>query len=106
MDNKQAIIELKCLREDYWEDDGYGHETKEYEDTMVALDMAIKALEQESKIGYWIKYGIPRCEEQHYKCTSCGYYINFGRWGEYYAREFKHCPHCGVKMKGEKEDEV
>lgn len=33
------------------------------------------------KKGHWIKYGMPRCEEQHYKCTLCGYYINFGRWG-------------------------
>ena len=70
-----------------------------------ALDMAIQALEQESKTGYWIKYGIPRCEEQHYKCTSCEYYINFGRWGEFYAREFKYCPHCGAEMEGE-QDEV
>ena len=65
----------------------------------------IKALEQKPKTGHWIKYGMPRCEEQHYKCTSCGYYINFGRWGEFYAREFKYCPHCGAEMKGE-QDEV
>jgi hypothetical protein len=50
MDNKQAISELKCLREDYWDDDGYGHETKEYEDTMVALDKAIASLEAWDKI--------------------------------------------------------
>jgi hypothetical protein len=50
MDNKQAISELKCLREDYWDDDGYGHETKEYEDTMVALDKAIASLEAWEKI--------------------------------------------------------
>lgn len=42
----EAIKELKNLKENYW-DDGYGHETKQYDDTMLALDIAIKALEQE-----------------------------------------------------------
>lgn len=58
----------------------------------------IKALSENK--GEWIKYGIPRCGEQHYKCTSCGYYINFGQWGELYTKEFKFCPNCGAKMKG------
>jgi hypothetical protein len=56
MDNKQAISELKCLREDYWDDDGYGHETKEYEDTMVALDKAITSLEAWDKVKEDIKH--------------------------------------------------
>ena len=47
MTKEEAIEELKILKEDYWDDDGYGHETKQYDDTMLALDMAIKALEQE-----------------------------------------------------------
>ena len=47
MTNKEAINELKELKEDYWDDDGYGHETKQYDDTMAALDMAISALEQQ-----------------------------------------------------------
>jgi len=55
---------------------------------------------QEPKTGHWIKYGIPRCGEQHYKCTSCEYYINFGQWGELYTKEFKYCPNCGARMKG------
>ena len=45
---EDAIRELKILKENYWDDDGYGHETKQYVDTMSALEMAIKALEQES----------------------------------------------------------
>lgn len=53
------------------------------------------------KMGQWIKYGVPRCGEQHYKCTSCGYYINFGQWGELYTKEFKFCPNCGADMRGE-----
>jgi len=46
MTREEVIKELKILKEDYWDDDGYGHETKQYDDTMLALDMAIQALEQ------------------------------------------------------------
>lgn len=49
MTREEAIKELKILKEEYWDDDGYGHETKQYDDTMLALDMAMKALEQEPK---------------------------------------------------------
>ena len=71
---------------------------------VLLLQRAIKALPPvtpQPKIAYWIKYGIPRCGEQHYKCTSCGYYINFGQWGELYTKEFKYCPNCGAKMQAE-----
>ena len=47
MTREEAINELKILREEYWNDDGYGHETQQYDDTITALDMAIKALEQQ-----------------------------------------------------------
>ena len=47
MTNEEAIKELKILREDYWD---------EYGDTMPALDIAIKALEQESVST--CKYGV------------------------------------------------
>lgn len=47
MTREEAIKELEILKEDYWDDDGYGHKTKQYDDTILALDMAIKALEQE-----------------------------------------------------------
>lgn len=47
MTREEATEELKILKENYWDDDGYGHETKQYDDTMFALDMALKALEQE-----------------------------------------------------------
>lgn len=69
-----------------------------------ALDMAIEALEQQ-KTAKWIKYGVPRCGEQHYQCTSCGYYINFGQWGEVYTKEFKYCPNCKAKMVESQESE-
>lgn len=47
MTREEAINELKILKEEYWDDDGYGHETQQYDDTITALDYAIKALEQE-----------------------------------------------------------
>ena len=50
MTREEAIQELEILKEEYWDDDGYGHETKQYDDTMLALDMAIKALEQAPKL--------------------------------------------------------
>lgn len=56
------------------------------------------------KTGKWIKYCIPRCGEQHYRCTSCGYYINFGQWGEVYTKQFKYCPNCGARMEAESEE--
>ena len=46
MTKEEAIKELEILKEDYWDDDGYGHETKQYDDTMLALDMAIGELNQ------------------------------------------------------------
>lgn len=47
-DDEKAIENLKSLKEDYWGDDGYGHETEQYEDVMYALDTAIEAIEQRS----------------------------------------------------------
>ncbi|MCR5344400.1 MAG: hypothetical protein K6E70_13675, partial [Butyrivibrio sp.] len=51
MTNEEAAKELEILKEDYWDDDGYGHETKQYDDIMLALDMAIEILEQEPCVG-------------------------------------------------------
>lgn len=47
MTNKEAIEKLKILKEDYWNDDGYGKESQLYDDTALALDMAIKALKEQ-----------------------------------------------------------
>lgn len=67
----------------------------------IPIDILEQLISQKSKTGRWIKYGAPRCGEQHYQCTSCGYYINFGQWGDLYTKEFKYCPNCGAKMKSE-----
>ena len=53
------------------------------------------------KIGKWIKYGTPRDGEQHYQCTNCKWYVNFGQWGDVYTKQFKYCPNCGARMVSE-----
>lgn len=50
----------------------------------------------------WVKYSVERAGEQHYQCTNCKNYVNFGVWGDYYTKDFKYCPHCGAKMEDEK----
>lgn len=50
MTREEVIKELKLLKEDHWDDDRYGHETEQYNDTILALDIAIETLEQESII--------------------------------------------------------
>ena len=81
-----------------WSKDGHSAGTEE-------CHLCMWESQYKPKIGHWIKYCIPRCGEQHYKCTSCGYYINFGQWGELYTKEFKYCPNCGVKMVEPQESE-
>ena len=100
MTREEAILHMTLRREEL------KHSVGDLDEDIKAFDMAIEALEQEPKTGHWIKYSIPRCGEQHYKCTSCGYYINFGQWGELYTKEFKYCPHCGAKMVEPQESEV
>lgn len=70
MTSEEAINELKILKEEYWDDDGYGHETKQYDDTMLALDMAIHVLEQTR----WIPIKIrPLTEEEKEHYISIGW---------------------------------
>ena len=78
-------------------------EAEEYQ-RIIDRFIALASAQPEQKTGKWIKYSVPRCGEQHYKCTSCGYYINFGQWGELYTKEFKYCPNCGCKMERGGED--
>lgn len=57
-----------------------------------------ESVKPEHKRGKWIKYGPRRAGEQHYQCTHCKEYVNFGMWGSYYTKDFKYCPHCGAEM--------
>lgn len=53
------------------------------------------------KTGKWIKYCTPIGDEQHYQCTNCKWYINFGQYGDIYTKQFKFCPNCGARMVSE-----
>lgn len=61
----KAIKELKILKEDYWDDDGYGHETKQYDDTMLAIDMAIRALEAQKHLDEYRGFDICEWQEDY-----------------------------------------
>ena len=105
--SRQAVIDIITF-EDKWLFDANGHNANTHI-AFSGLESRVKALPSvtpQQKMGRWIKYGIPRCGEQHYQCTSCEYYINFGQWGELYTKEFKFCPNCGAKMVEPQESEV
>ena len=55
-------------------------------DASMALKMAIKALEQESKTGHWIDTGSGQ------KCSKC-HEIQYG-----YDNHRFYCANCGIKM--------
>ena len=99
MTNQEAIEILNTMLE---EGRYLGNESHIPLEVLETFDKAKKALEKQ-KVGHWIKYCRPRCGEQHYQCTSCGYYINFGQWGEVYTKQFKYCPNCCARMEGEQE---
>ena len=103
MTHEEAIEKLKILKEDYWDDDGYGHESKLYDDTVVALDMAIKALSEERKKGRWIRHESPnlgKCMKVLYECSVCKAWLGC----EYFLRR-SFCPNCGARMEGGSEDD-
>ncbi len=52
-----------------------------------ALDMAIKALKQEPKIGHW--NDIPKYENIAWLCSECEHFTTM---------KHKYCPNCGAKM--------
>ena len=60
--------------------------------TAEALEMAIKALEEQNE-GEWEYY-----QMGDFQCTNCGFI-------KYDAIEFNFCPNCGATMKKESEEE-
>jgi primosomal protein N' len=65
-----------------------------------ALDMAIKALEQQPKTGHWIFHkpfdnGCKNCNEC-IECSQCHIWLNY----DFYAKT-QYCPNCGADMRGE-----
>lgn len=56
-----------------------------------ALNMAIKALEQEPKRGKWLNY---LKEGLKWKCSECG---------SKYTTPWHYCPNCGARMESDEE---
>ena len=89
MTNEEAIKELKDAsdREFKYGDTRYHHD--EVMNRIDAFEFAIKALEQESKTGHWIKMGEGFTP---YECSECEA-VEF--------KKSKYCPNCGAKMESE-----
>lgn len=64
------------------------NETKHQNKVLEALEMAIKALEQEPKRGEWVQ--AKEVEIEYAVCTNCTHH------GEFYMR---YCPNCGAYMR-------
>jgi hypothetical protein len=65
-----------------------------------ALDMAIKALEQEPNTGHWIVYTDCEGKTRRCVCDRCGY-----KTGEYTWKNPNFCANCGAKMESEDKNE-
>ena len=98
--SRQAALDTFCLSEKSrkYGGDHSGYDTIMLYEVQDALEALPSVNPQEPKAGHWVKYGIPRCGEQHYKCTNCDEYFNFGLYSDYYKKAFKYCPNCGAKM--------
>lgn len=68
---------------------------------IIALKMAIKALEQEPKTGHWIEVTNGR---GGHECNICHEYAPSYRNGDDHLT--KYCPNCGAKMIDQQESEV
>ena len=84
MTNEKAIKWLKVEASYIEEDVGHGKEILE------AYDMAIEALEQQPKIGEWLKNG------ELCKCSNCHSNVLFSN-----IKYYKYCPSCGSYNGGE-----
>ena len=71
-----------------------------------ALELAIKALEQEPKTGHWISHR-EHCENlgvtpsglgAYEWCSNCDCGIDVKEW---YRTDYNYCPNCGAKMESE-----
>lgn len=78
MTNEEAIKSLKSLKS--FHNGSYG----------TALELAIKALEQQPKMGEWLKNG------ELCKCSNCHHNVLFS-----VIKHYKYCPSCGSYNGGE-----
>ena len=115
MTNQEAIDILKCDISADKDGIEYCHDTLGIE----ALDMAIKALEQEPKTGHWIEHDWEDMREKgYYRCSVCGTgYQRFKKGtrksdvpyidGQEYTLHNidNYCPNCGARMVKPQESE-
>ena len=93
---REDIIQHICESNECYKADCKGRLYKRCWDLEWIYDLP--SVKPARKRGKWIKYGPRRAGEQHYQCTHCKEYVNFGMWGSYYTKDFKYCPHCGAEM--------
>ena len=107
MTREEAINNNKNLRLYMRLSDKY-QPCKFLEENYIALDMAIKALEQQPKTGHWIEhYGEDGCGElySHWVCSKCGRSVGFNLANiEDVLRDYPYC-HCGARMVEPQESE-
>ena len=99
MTRAEAITELNVIYErlSHPEDCENGVYSFRDGDYLEALNMAIKSLEQEPKIGHWKPFDLTWGRSIYY-CTSCEHSTNL-------ETVFKYCPNCGAKMVEPQESE-
>ena len=92
MTREEAISEIsKIIFELGFED------TPSTDKRVDALNMAIKALEQEPKTGHWID------DEFGSKCSCCGIHTHLDKFDR--PMKFKYCSMCGARMVEPQESE-
>lgn len=103
MTNEKAIEELKGIKSAYSNKQQF-HEACLMRSEHEALDMAIKALEQEPKTGHWIMPvqddGMSDPIYYQVRCSKCGFDLDPQTWHmelHQYGAD-KYCPRCGSKM--------
>ena len=75
--------------------------TEKVEISVLQLNRAIKALEQESKTGRWIS---DDRDDFLWKCSNCNH--NSGYLGNRFSKpKYNFCPNCGPKMMVEEDNE-
>ena len=91
MTRKEAIEKIKMILEECTEDEyAVCYVTSDDAD---ALDMAIKALEQEPRKGHWIDHS----DEGYAECSECGSATNC----DGNIADLHFCFSCGAEMEGE-----
>ena len=101
MTKEEAIKELQEAHDTIRSYDIDSNESR----LMTALNMAIKALEQEPKTGHWVNAKVGKLfPSNDFKCSNCGNILDFN--GVNCGRgDANFCPNCGVKMVEPRESE-